>query len=175
MVDPDRLATAERHLLQLDLVPAMREVGDDGLRNGLLDLQYAIERQQTGLLGRLLRVHTAVEQAMDEMGMADRLIMSAHHPERHYRAAILDQRAGDDRMERQFARRDRVWVMRDRTETSAAIVQQHTALRREDPCSKRREQRIDERAGVAVAVDDTEVHCVLVLELGPARSRHCMV
>ena len=38
MVDPDRLAAAERHLLHCDFVAAAREVGDDRLGNRALDL-----------------------------------------------------------------------------------------------------------------------------------------
>ena len=43
MVDPDRLAAAERHRAQLDLVTAPRQIGDDRLGIGRLDLQLAAE------------------------------------------------------------------------------------------------------------------------------------
>ena len=106
------------------------------------------------------------------MGVADRLIMPAHHSERHDRAPVFDQHPRNDRVERPLARRDRIRMSRDRPETGAAVVQQHAAFRRQNSRTERREQRIDERTGVAVSVDGAEIDRVLMLDLGPARSRH---
>src|SRR5205814_1752360 len=151
---------------------ATRKVGDNRLGIGALDLQHTVERQDARLLGRLLRVHATIEQPVNEMRMADRLIVPAHDPEWHYRTTVLDQHARDDRVERPFARRNRVGMAWDRAEPGAAVVQQDAALRRQDPGAKGREQRVDEGAGVALAINRAEIDRILVLDLGPARSGH---
>ena len=51
----------------------------------------------------------------------------------------------------------------DDAEAGAAILQEDAAFRRHDAGAERREQRIDERYRVAVAVDGTEIDRVGVL------------
>ena len=43
MVDPDCLSAAERHVADVDLVTAAREIGDDRFGVGALHLQFAAE------------------------------------------------------------------------------------------------------------------------------------
>ena len=80
----------------------------------MLGLQDALIGEDARPLGGLLRVHAAVEQIMQEGGVADRLELPAHHAERHHGAAVLDQHAGDQRVERALPRRDRARMAGDR-------------------------------------------------------------
>ena len=99
--------------------------------------------------------------------MADRLVLPTHDPERHHRPPVLDQHAGDQRVERALARRDRARVAGNGAEPAAAVVQDDAAFGPHDAGAESREQRVDERARVAVAVDDAHVDRVLM-----ARVRH---
>ena len=78
---------------------------------------------QPWLLGSLLGVHPPIQHAVQEMGMADRLILPAHDAERHYRAAVLDEHPGDDRVERPLARRNGVGMAGDRAKPGPAIME----------------------------------------------------
>src|SRR5581483_9028144 len=89
-VDPDRLAAADRHLEHRDPVAAAGKVGAHRLRYEMLDLQLALIGEDSRRLGSLLRVHAAVEKAVQEGGVTDRLVLPAHDPERHHRAPVLD-------------------------------------------------------------------------------------
>ena len=62
-----------------------------------------------------------------------------------------------------LAGRDRVGVAGNRAEAGAAIVQEDPALRRHDAGAERGKQRVDERHGVAVAIDGAEVDRIGVL------------
>src|SRR5262249_7343382 len=97
--DPYRLAAAERNLGHLDGMPAACQLGQDRFGIGGLDLQHpAWMREDARLLGGLLRVQAAVEDAMQKMRLPNRLIMPAHDAERHDGAAILDEHRRDDRV-----------------------------------------------------------------------------
>src|SRR6266436_4157115 len=175
VIDPDRLAASERHLLDRDLMTAIGEILGDRRRYRTLDLQLTLQRQDPRLLGSLLGVHAPIQHAVQEMSVPDRLILPAHDAERHYRAAVLDEHPGDDRVERPLARRNGVGMAGDRAKAGPAIVQQHAAVRRQDAGPEAREERVDERAGVPVAVDDAEIDRVFVLDLGPAWPGNCVV
>src|SRR6516164_8774649 len=123
VVNPDRLAAAERYVKHLNLVAAMREIGNGRLGNGAFDLQNAVPGEDARLLGSLLRIHTAIQHAVKEMRMTDSLIGPAHHPKWHHRAAVLDKHPRNDRMERPLARCDGVGMAWDRPEPGPSIVQ----------------------------------------------------
>src|SRR5206468_9916006 len=88
IIDPDRLAASERHFLDRDLMTAIGEILSDRRRYRTLDLQLTVQRQDPRLLGCLLGIHAPIHHAVQEVGMPDRLILPAHDPERHYRAAV---------------------------------------------------------------------------------------
>src|SRR5215467_14443681 len=167
-VDPDRLAAAQRHLLHFDWMAAPDQVLDYRLGIAALDLEHAARMgEDAWRLGSLLRIHAAVEQTVQEGRVADRLIVPTHHPERHHRAAVFDQHRRDDRVKGPLPRCDCVRMVRGQHKSGAAVLQQHTALRREYAGAKAREQRIDKGAGIAVAVYDAEIHRILVLGVLP--------
>src|SRR6266571_123148 len=87
-------------------------------------------REAARRLGSLLRIHSAIEHAMEKVGVASCLIMAAHYVEGHDRTPLLAQHARDDCMQRPLSRRDRVRMPRDQPEARAAVVQQHAAFRR---------------------------------------------
>src|ERR1043166_1324356 len=113
---------------------------------------------------------------MHEMRMPDSLVLPTHNAKRHDRAAVLDEHAGDDRVKRALPRRDRIGMAGDDAEAGAAIVQEDAAFGRHDAGAKRREQGIDERDRVAVAVYGAEIDRVGVLGAAmPVLARHFSV
>src|SRR5439155_25560737 len=132
-------------LLERDLVTAIGKIVADGRRGCALDLQLAVQWQDTRLFGSLLGVHAAIEHTVEEVGMADRLVLAAHHPERHHRATVFDEHPGNDRVERPLAGRNGVGMPWDRAKTGPTVVQQDAALRCQDAGSETRKKRVDER------------------------------
>ena len=91
-----------------------------------------------------------------------RLEMPAHHAVRHHRLAVLRHHAGDDRVHRPLVGRDAVRVPALDAEAVAAVLQHHAGIRGQDAGAEALEQRVDEAAGIAVAIDDAEIGRVLV-------------
>src|SRR6266446_4222993 len=104
---------------------------------------------------------------MQKMGMPSCLVVTAHHSERHDGVPVLAQHARNDRVHRPLSRRDRIRMTGNKAEPSAPVVQQHASPRHDNAGSEERKERVDERYGVAVAVDDAEVSCVLMLGSAP--------
>ena len=83
------------------------------------------QRQQPRQVDRLLDVQPVFQQVGQEPGMPHRLVMAAHHPERHHGLAILHQHAGDDRVHRPLARGDAVRMPALHPEAEATVLQHH--------------------------------------------------
>mgnify|MGYP003694749105 CR=1 FL=1 len=95
VIDPDRLAASERHLLDRDLMTAIGEILGD--RQAVSHARPAAHRAAAGSSAArqpACGIHAPIQHAVQEMGMPDRLILPAHDPERHYRAAVLDEHPG---------------------------------------------------------------------------------
>src|SRR5690242_8624130 len=86
--------------------------------------------------GGLLRVHSAVEHAVEKMGLPNSLIMAAHNAEGHDCTTVLAQHAGNDRVQRPLPGRDCVRMACDELKARAAVVQQHAAFRRKDSAAE---------------------------------------
>ena len=91
------------------------------------------------------------------MGLADRLILPAHHAERHDRAAVLGGKARDDRVQRPLARRDAIGMAGLDAEAAGAVLQQDACLVGDDRRTEGMRDRVDEGADVAVLVDHGDV------------------
>src|SRR6202045_3915631 len=121
-VDPDRLAAAERPDHARRLVPELLQALDDGGRHAVLELIDALVVQATGHIDPLLHVAAIVEHVGQHMALADRLILPAHHAERHLGAAILGDEARNDRVQRPFSVRDAVGMAVLHAETAGAVL-----------------------------------------------------
>src|SRR3954449_2162577 len=156
-VDPDRLAAAERSNHAGGLVSKFLQPFDDGWRYSILELINALVMQAAWHVDRFLHVAAVVEHVGQDMHLPDRLILPAHHAERHHGTAILRHQAGDDRVQRPLAGRDAVRMPRLNAETTAAILQQDTGVVRHDRGAESMRDGIDERADVTVLVHDGDV------------------
>ena len=83
-IDPDRLAPPKGKIGDLDLMSATREFGDDWLGiPGLHSQNPAGVREAARRFRSLLRVHSAIEHAVEKMGLPNCLIMAAHYAKMH--------------------------------------------------------------------------------------------
>ncbi len=105
--------------------------------------------------------------------MAEGLVLTAHHPEGHHHLVALRDHAGDDGVQRPFAALDPVRAGRVQAEALGPVGQGH-ARRRADARAEIVEQRVDETAGVAVAIDHRDVDRALMVRQvdQPRRSLH---
>src|SRR5712671_700196 len=83
-VDPDRLTAAERPDHAGGLMPELLEALDDIGWHAILELVDAFVMQAARHIDRLLHVATVVEHVGQHMHLPDRLILPAHHAERHH-------------------------------------------------------------------------------------------
>src|SRR5450631_1122602 len=127
-VDPDGLAAAMRRDEARGLMPELPQAIDDVGRHAILELVDAFVMQAARHVDRLLHVAAVVEHVGQHMHLPDRLVLPAHHAERHHRPAGLGDKAGDNRMQRPLARRDAIGMAGLDAETAATILQQNAGL-----------------------------------------------
>src|SRR6185312_10857280 len=89
VIDPDRLAAAERFGGPRHGVTACLEVGGDRCADAGFERQRAVEGETARAVAGGLRVHAAIEHLAENVGMTHRLILAAHDAERHDRATVL--------------------------------------------------------------------------------------
>src|SRR5229473_192725 len=88
-VDPDRLTAAERRDHAGGLMPELLQAVDDRGGHAVLELIDIFIMQAARHIDRLLDVATVVEHVGQHMRLPDRLILPAHHAERHQCPARL--------------------------------------------------------------------------------------
>ena len=106
--------------------------------------------------------------------VAHRLVVRAHHAERHVAAAVAHRQRRDDGVHRALAGRDRVRMIRLDHEARAAIVQHDAGLLGADAGAECAVERVDERHRGAVAVDHREIDRVAAGRRR-LRQRHALV
>src|SRR6267154_3643165 len=149
-VDPNRLAAAERTDHAAGLVPDLLQALDDLGRHAVLELVDALVMQAARHIDGLLHVAAIVEHVGQHVALPDRLILPAHHAERHDGAAVFGGKAGDDGVQRPLARPDAVGMAGLDAETTGAVLQQDACLVGDDRRTEGMCDRIDERTDVAV-------------------------
>src|SRR5712671_1476715 len=105
-IDPDRLTAAERGDHVGGLMPELPQPLDDIGGHAILELIDIFVMQAARHIDRLLHVATIVDYVGKYVHLPDRLILPAHHAERHQRAAGLGDKAWNDGVERPLAGRD---------------------------------------------------------------------
>src|SRR5712671_4194552 len=105
-IDPDRLTAAERRDDAGGLMPELPQPLDDIGGHAILELIDIFVMQAARHIDRLLHVATIVDYVGKYVHLPDRLILPAHHAERHQRAAGLGDKAWNDGVERPLAGRD---------------------------------------------------------------------
>src|SRR6267378_329248 len=88
-VDPDRLTATERRDHAGGLMPELLQALDDRGGHAVLELIDIFIMQAARHIDRLLDVATVVEHVGQHMRLPDRLVLPAHHAERHDRPAGL--------------------------------------------------------------------------------------
>ena len=73
------------------LVADLLQPLDDLGRHAVLELVDALVMQAARHIDRFLHVAAVVEDVGQHVGLADRLILPAHHAERHDRATVLGE------------------------------------------------------------------------------------
>src|SRR5438132_8367836 len=127
-VDPDRLAAAERTDQAGGLVADFLQPLDDGGGHAVLELVDALIMQAARHIDRLLHVAAVVDDVGQDMGLPDRLILAAHHAERHCRAAIPGDESWDDGVQRPLAGCDAIGMAGLDAKTAGAVLQENAGL-----------------------------------------------
>src|ERR1700738_4287520 len=138
-------------------MPELLQAVDDIGGHAVLELIDAFVMQAARHIDGFLHVATVVEHISQHTNLPDRLILPAHHTERHYRATIFGREAGYDRVQRPLSRRDAVGMAGLNAETATAILQQDAGLVGDDRRTEGVRDRIDERTDVAVLVHHSDV------------------
>src|SRR5436309_9613281 len=152
--EQDRLAAAEGRSLGFA----------DGLEPGAANLvfpvpQALLEPDEPALdpearpVERRLGVEAVVDEPRDELHVRLGLDEAAHHAERPEQRAVTEQHAGDDRVVWAPARID---LAGDR-EAGAAVLEDDAGAGRDDEGAEALVEALDQRDGVAVAVDRAQV------------------
>ena len=119
------LTAAKRQLRPFHVMTARREFGPNLLAKGRLQRQHAIERERTRRFGCRLNIHAEIEHIGEKISVTGRLVMSAHHAERHQAFFVLHYHARNDGVHGPLIRRQRIGMARLETKTIAAIVQEN--------------------------------------------------
>src|ERR1700733_9278869 len=107
-IDPDRLTAAKRRDDLGSLVSELLQTRDDFGGHAVFELIDAFVMQAARHIDRFLHVASIVQDVGQHVGLADRLILSAHHAKRHHRAAALCSERRNDGVQRTLARRNAV-------------------------------------------------------------------
>src|SRR3954463_6324495 len=130
-VDPDRLRAAERTDDAGGLVAELLQAFDNIGRHAVLELVLAFVMQAAWHIDRLLHVASIIENVGHHMGLANRLILSAHHRKRHHGTAALGEQARHDRVQRTLATGDAIRVAGLDAEAASAVLEQNAGLVRD--------------------------------------------
>src|SRR4051794_11492615 len=113
-------------------MPKLLQTLDDSRGYSVLELIDALIMQAARHIDGFLHVAAVIEHVGEDVHLPDRLILSAHHAERHHGAAILRYQTRNDCVQRPLAWRDAVGMARLNAKTAAAILQEDTRLVRHD-------------------------------------------
>ena len=106
----------------------MRTSGADAALERQLAAAVAHAR---GLAG-VLDVHAEVDEVHHHLRVRLRLIVAAHHAERHPRLAVLQDHRGHERVQRPLVRANLIGMARHEVEARAAVVQRDAGLAGDD-------------------------------------------
>ena len=140
-----------------DVVAARLQALDRRGRHAALDHRLVAVEERARGIDRRLHVHAVVDHVGDHVRVAHRLIVRAHHAERHVAAAFRIASAGMMVCIGRLPGAMRVRMTGIDHEAGAAIVQHDAGLLGTDAGAERAVERIDERHRGAVAVDDREI------------------
>jgi len=140
------------------------EVRHDRFADPALSLERIQTPESAGCVEGFLNVHAVVEKVLEDMGLTDRLIGTAHHAVREPRRAVLQDHGRDDRVERTLARADAVRVAGLNAEAGAAVLQGDAGLRADLADTEGPVERVDEGAHIAPPVGDGEVDRVALVK-----------
>src|SRR5262252_222322 len=143
-VDPDALPAAERRDKARGLVTELLQAFDGCGRHAVLELIDALVVQAARHIDRFLDVAAIVEDVGHHMTLPDRLVLAAHHAERHLRAAVPGDQAGNDGVQRPLARRDAVGMTGLDAEAAGAVLQEDARLVGDDCRAEGMRDRVDE-------------------------------
>ncbi len=141
----DALVAAEIAVARYDLVAARRQFGlhrrvearfhldRADARRGLARRLRAAEMTPARGVAGFLDVHAEIDDVGQNLDMALRLHVAAHQPEGQERLAVLQDEAGDDGLERAFARRIDVGGRRIERIELAAILEHEAQMIRDQP------------------------------------------
>ena len=116
-----------------------------------------------------LDVHAEVDDVGDDLRVGLRLVVAAHHAERHHRAPVLREHRRHQRVQRPLVRADLVRMTRLQRESRAAVVQRDAGVAGHEAGAEAAEERLDERDHVAVAVRRRQVDRVAAIDAGEVR------
>src|SRR5256885_13916934 len=81
VINPDRLAAADRLLREAGVMSAPNQFVPNGRRDRRLQRQHTVERKRARRFSGGLDVHLHIEYIGEQVGMAGGLVMSAHDTE----------------------------------------------------------------------------------------------
>src|SRR5688572_28683551 len=108
-------------------------------------------------VGRCLWVETQIDHVHQMRDMRVSLNRSLHVAHRQQRLAVLHDEAGDDGVERPFARRDPVGMRLIPGESRAAVMQHEAIARHRNPAAIHVEHAVHDRSHIAPAIRRHEV------------------
>src|ERR1700733_5725090 len=149
-IDPDRLTAAERRNDLRGLVSKLLQACDDFGGHAIFELIDIFIVQTARHIDCLLHIASVVQNVGQHVGLADRLVLTAHDAKRHHRAAALGCERRNDGVQRTLARCDAVRMAGLDAEAGAAILKQNAGLVGDDGGCPGMGDRVDERANVAV-------------------------
>ena len=110
----DRLAAAERRRPQRHVVPARRRPSTVAAGTPRSTTVSVALEEGARRVDRRLHVHAVIDHVGDDLRVAHRLIVRAHHAERQVAAPVAEGERRDDRVHRPLARPERVRDAPDR-------------------------------------------------------------
>ena len=113
-----------------------------------------------------LDVHLEVDQVDEDLYVALGLHVASHYSEREPRLAVFRDKRGDDRVKRAFVGFETIEVGIVQGEQRSAVLQDETRLAGDHLRAEAVIVALDERAAVAVFVDDGQIDRVSCFSLG---------
>src|SRR4029077_13738253 len=103
-IDLDRLRAAPGRRCNDNIVPTRLQTFDGGCRRAGLDICLFTFEEEARRVDCGLDVHAEVDRVHDDLYVAHRLIMRAHHAETHVTTSVAHGECRNDRMHRTFVR-----------------------------------------------------------------------
>ena len=115
-----------------------------GRVTGVVERVRTGEKERVAAVEEIGQVLAAIEHLRQDMGMARRLKLSAHHAERHHGAPVAAEHARNDGVQRALAGRDGVGVASLHAKARAAVLQEHAGFGCINAAAEGREEGVDE-------------------------------